>query len=245
MKAFTCGPFLALIASWLALSGCQPEAAPPPSPTPATPTPAAAPVDPSTESSLSIKRGIVMLTTESRTLRLCGENADLWLAGEGDALDEIYSRLAGEPGAALYVEARGERTATPQGTTIPATYAQTFLLEQVLFAAMPGEGGACAAGPPPWRVRASGNEPFWSVEITAERIRLREPEPAMPLDLPVAESQDSEGTVTYRAAGEGHVLELVVTALACSDSMSGAYFAYTAEGKLDGRELRGCARLGE
>lgn len=245
MKALTCGLFLALSASLLALSGCQPDTAAPPSSSPATPTPAAAPVDPAAESSLSIKRGIAMLTTDSRTLRLCGESVDLWLAGEGDELDAIYSRLAGEPGAALYIEARGERTTTPQGTVIPATYAQTFLLEQVLFAALPGEGGACAAGAPAWRVRASGNEPFWSVEITAERMLLREPEPAMPLDLPVTESQDSEGTVTYRAAGESHVLELVVAAQACSDSMSGAYFAYSAEGRLDGRELRGCARLGE
>lgn len=245
MKALAHGPLLTLSASLALLSGCQPETASPVSPSPATPTPAAAPVDPATESSLSIKRGIVMLTSDSRTLRLCGETADLWLAGEGDALDEIYSRLAGEPGAALYIEARGERTTTPQGTTIPVTYTQTFLLEQVLFAALPGEGGACAAGTPAWRVRASGNEPFWSVEITGERIQLREPEPAMPLNLPVTESQDSEGTVTYRAAGEGHVLELVVASQACSDSMSGAYFAYTAEGKLDGRELRGCARIGE
>ncbi len=244
MKALTCGAVWALSAVILALSGCQPETATPASPSAATPSPAAAPVDPATESSLSIKRGIVMLTADTRTLRLCGESADLWLAGEGEALDEIYSRLAGEPGTSLYVEVRGERTTTPQGTAIPATFAQTFLLEQVLFAAIPGEGGACPASPPAWRVRASGNEPFWSVEIT-ERMLLREPERATPLDLPVSESQDTEGTVTYRAAGEGHLLELVVIAQACSDSMSGAYFAYAAEGTLDGRELRGCARLGE
>lgn len=186
-----------------------------------------------------------MLTNDIRTLRLCRESTDLWLAGEGEGLDEIYSRLAGEPGASLYIEVRGERTATPQGTTIPATYAQTFLLEQVLFAVMPGEAGSCADSLPAARVRATGNEPSWSVEITAERVRIREPEPAAPLDLPVTESQDTEGTVTYRAAGEGHMLELVVIAQTCSDSMSGAYFAYTAEGYLDGRELRGCARLGE
>lgn len=224
--------------------GCQPEAIPPSA---VSPTAAASPepVALSADSSLAIKRGTARLTTENRTFLPCGETAELWLAGEGEFLDETYSRLAGEPGAPLYVEVRGERTATPAGTSVPAGFAQTFLLEEVLFAALPGEGGDCDAVPPDYRVRAAGNEPFWSVAVVADRMVLHLPEMPAPLELSVGESQDSEGTVTYRGAGAGRTLELTIAAQSCSDSMSGAYFAYTAAGRLDDIDLHGCARLGE
>lgn len=224
------------------MAGCQPDAAisPPAPAVTAEPAPQLA-----ADSSLAIKRGTVVLTAESRTLRPCGETAELWIAGESDRLDEIYAKLAGEPGAPLYVEARGERTATPAGTTVPAGFAQTFLLEEVLFAALPGEGGGCDAPLADYRVRASGNEPFWSVDVVADRMLLRLPDAPAPLELSVAESQDSEGTVTYRGSGAGRILELTITTLPCSDSMSGAYFAYAAAGQLDGMEIAGCARLGE
>ena len=63
--------------------------------------------------------------------------------------------------------------------------------------------------------------------------------------LTALQSQDAEGTVSYRATADGHNLELLIDAQACRDSMSGEYFAYAARAVLDGKEFKGCARVGK
>lgn len=241
--------FLLVLAALTAAAGCQREGAAPETPaTPAAaPAPAvtaAAPAD--TESSLAIKRGIVTLTADTRVLRVCGESQDLWLVQQDDqAFDETYAKLAGEPGTPLFVEVRGERAAAPQGTVIPASFKQALILEELLYAGVPSEGGGCAAPTPAYRVLARGNEPFWSVEINTDQMLLRQPDEPEPSKFSVQETQDAEGSVTYRGTGGDKSLEITVTSSPCSDSMSGEYFAYTADLTLDGRMLRGCARVGE
>jgi uncharacterized membrane protein len=214
-----------------------------PGTTPAGATPAVA-VE--AESSLAIKRGVVMLSADSRVLRLCGQSGDVWLVQQDDlTLDETYARLAGEPGTPLYVEVRGERIDSPAGTAIPDSFKQAFLLEELLYASVPGEGGSCDAANPAWRVLARGNEPFWAVEVSADKLLLRQPGQTDPLQYSQEKTGDAEGMVTYRGTSGEHSLELTIASAACSDSMSGEYFAYTAEVSLDGQQLRGCARLAE
>lgn len=241
---------LLLSAVLAVLSGCQPDApAPAEAPTTnaiGTTTPASAPPATDAESSLAIKRGTVALTTDTRVLRLCGGSEDLWLAQQDDqTLDETYARLAGEPGTPLFVEVRGERIPTPPGAAIPASFKQAFVLEELLYAGVVSEGGGCAAAVPAYRVLARGNEPFWSVEIDSDQLLLREVDAAAATRFSVQETQDAEGSVTYRGASGNKTLEITVTNNSCSDSMSGEYFAYAADLKLDGRTLRGCARVGE
>lgn len=241
--------FLLVLAALSAVAGCQRQDSAPETPTAsaATPAPAAtaaAPAD--TESSLTIKRGIVTLTADSRALRLCGESEDLWLVQQDDqAFDETYAKLAGEPGTPLFVEVRGERVPSPQGTVIPASFKRALVLEELLYAGVPSEGSGCAAPTPSYRVLARGNEPFWSVEIDTDQMLLRQPDEPDPSKFSVQETQDAEGSVTYRGTGGDKALEITVTNSPCSDSMSGEYFAHTADLTLDGRMLRGCARVGE
>jgi putative lipoprotein len=205
-----------------------------------------APASPDAESSLVIKRGTVALNADTRVLRLCGQSEDLWLVQQDDqAFDDTYAKLAGEPGTLLFVELRGERVASPQGTVIPASFKQAFIVEELLYAGVPSEGGGCAAPAPAYRALARGNEPFWSVEIDREQMLLRQPDEPAPSKYSVQETQDAEGSVTYRGASGDKALEITVTNNPCSDSMSGEYFAYTADLNLQGRVLRGCARIGE
>ena len=238
-----------MLAPLIVAAGCERQHAAPESPTApaAAPVPAATAETPAdTESSLSIKRGTVTLTADSRALRLCGESEDLWLVQQDDqAFDETYAKLAGEPGTPLFVEVRGERTASPQGTIIPASFKQALILEELLYAGVPAEGGGCAAPTPAYRVLARGNEPFWSVQIDTDHMLLRQADEPAPSTFSVQETQDVEGSVTYRGSGGDKSLEITVTNSPCSDSMSGEYFAYTADLTLDGRMLRGCARVGE
>lgn len=232
------------------LAGCQPDAsapaAAPPAKAGASSAPASPPAATDAESSLAIKRGTVALTADTRILRLCGQGDDLWLVQQDDqALDETYAKLAGEPGTPLFVEVRGERVPTPPGTTIPASFKQAFVLEELLYAGVVSEGAGCAAPVPAYRVLARGNEPFWSVEIDSDQLLLREAGAPAPTRFSVQETQDAEGSVTYRGTSGSKSLEITVANSACSDSMSGEYFAYSADLTLDGRTLRGCARVGE
>lgn len=241
--------FLLVLAALAAVAGCQREAPAPEEPSApagvsAPAVTASAPAE--AESSLSIKRGTVTLTADTRVLRLCGQSEDLWLVQQDDqTFDETYAKVAGEPGTALFVEVRGERVPSQQGTVIPASFKQAFILEELLYAGVPSEGGGCAAPTPAYRALARGNEPFWSVEIDSDQMLLRQPDEPAPAKFSVQESQDAEGSVTYRGAGGDKALEITVTNSPCSDSMSGEYFAYTADLTLDGRKLRGCARVGE
>ena len=57
-------------------------------------------------------------------------------------------------------------------------------------------------------------------------------------------SEGGEGTVIYQAALEGRKLQLVIEQQVCRESMSGDFFAFTAKADLDGKEFKGCARVG-
>jgi len=94
-------------------------------------------------------------------------------------------------------------------------------------------------------VQARGNEPFWSVEVVDGKLIWRQPEEPKELVIEALESSDAEGTVGYSGEAQGHTLELFVEAQSCRDSMSGAYFAYSARATFDGKSLKGCARIGE
>ena len=205
---------------------------------------AAAPGD--TDSSLAIKRGTIALTADTRVLRFCGQSEDIWLAQQDDqTLDETYAKLAGEPGTPLFVEIRGNRVASPPGTSIPASFKHAFVLEELLYAGVPAEGIGCPATAPAYHALARGNEPFWSVEIGSDQLLLRQASSPTPSKYALQETQDAEGSVTYRGTSGDKALEITIMGSPCGDSMSGEYFAYTAELTLDGRSLRGCARIGE
>src|SRR5262245_64978047 len=90
---------VAALASMVVLSACggkeQPPATEVPTANTATPAaPAATAAELEAESSLSVKRGILTLTAQTRSFRLCGTNVDLTLTDQLDgALDRVYAEL--------------------------------------------------------------------------------------------------------------------------------------------------------
>ena len=90
-------------------------------------------------------------------------------------------------------------------------------------------------------LRALGTEPFWSVELTADRLAYDSPEggettasrPDMVLQGTVA---GFEGVTD-----KGSTLSLTLTATECSDGMSDRTYPLTAIVKLGDRTLTGCA----
>jgi uncharacterized membrane protein len=237
---------LCLMLSYLLLSGCgknksvevtapAPDAATTAAPAP----PAASPQELEAESSLSIKRGVITLTAQTRSFRLCGANVDLTLTDQLDgALDRAYSDLGGKP---IYAEVYGDRGETQAGSNAPSA----FNVEELLYATANNPAAACAAAHGTFELLARGSEPSWSVEVHQDTMLFKQTSAPTEIKFASVETADTEGTVTYRAGADRHVLELVITQRACRDALTNEYYAYSATVRIDKQTLNGCARVGE
>jgi uncharacterized membrane protein len=226
----------------------------PPTDAPVDPASARAPVtstnelssgaadDATAESGLAIKRGIASAAGDHALFRSCEDKSDLWLVDEADG---TLTELLTESGAAsFYVEAYGERGPVPEHLSAAKGHAGVFVLEQLLYAAS-GEGRGCdEQAASDYVVTARGNEPFWSITIAGPTMVWKQPEAPQELSFPGYRAEGAEGTMTYDASSEQGTLQLVVAAQPCRDSMSGEFFAFAAKGQFNGRELKGCARVG-
>lgn len=196
-----------------------------------------------TDSSLAVKRGLVLLAAGKTTYRPCGETADLWLLDQTEgALRQIFPNANEQ--TPIYVEAYGERTQTPPDIATARGYPGAFILEEVLYAAQIKEGDSCSAEAPAYVVSARGGDPSWSAEIREKEISWRQKEPATEVLLQIPAAADAEGTVSYRGVAEGYELEMEIEGQPCRDPASGEYFAYSARASLNGKEFNGCARVG-
>lgn len=97
-------------------------------------------------------------------------------------------------------------------------------------------------------LRAAGNEPFWSLDLTDETLTLDRMD-AGEVTLPVTDvtiATAASGTVlrivtAEDGAADGLRASLLLTDVICRDSMSGMSFPATAEVAIAGTLLRGCA----
>jgi putative lipoprotein len=106
------------------------------------------------------------------------------------------------------------------------------------------EGQGCQdADFPRLIARASGNEPFWSVSISAQGLVLQRPG-EKPLALPYLEEQLPEGRLYFSSEADGQRLSLWLAPQRCQDEMSGALRHLSAELRLNDQRLTGCAYLG-
>lgn len=106
------------------------------------------------------------------------------------------------------------------------------------------EGHGCAE--PGFRdllLRASGNEPGWSVRISSEGMLLeRTDRPA--IALPYLEEQLPGGQASFSSEADRQRIELWVAPQYCVDSATGAINHLSAELRVDGQTFRGCAYYG-
>ena len=90
---------------------------------------------------------------------------------------------------------------------------------------------------------ANGNEPFWSARVNNQGLRLDRPEHET-LALPYVAEELPNGSTSYSSEANGKKVELWIAPSSCTDSMSGAFSSYSAELRIDGETLRGCAYPG-
>jgi len=217
------------------------ETAPVPSTAPSAATRAAAVPAPPADSSLAIKRGVIT-GGEHPLFHACDDPTELWLVDESDgSLTQLFT----DGVKSVYAEVYGERTPVPPGLAEASAYQGAFVLEQLLYAGNSAEIKGCEVPAVDYAVAARGSEPSWAVQVTDTQMIWKQPEAPKEITLDGLQSQDAEGTVSYAAAGNGHTVELLIDAQPCRDSMSGEFFGFAARAKLDGKEFKGCARVGK
>lgn len=99
---------------------------------------------------------------------------------------------------------------------------------------------APAATPAISAVRARGNEPFWSVDLSETAIVLTTPEGELRTGAPVLDTTFDDGAVLYVASGDKGEIAVKVLDRPCTDSMSGMPHPQQVQVWTGGQELRGC-----
>ncbi len=89
-------------------------------------------------------------------------------------------------------------------------------------------------------LRARGNEPFWAIDIEGDTLHYVTPEMPDGRTL-VAQRMAHARGVAFSGDDDGRPFNLDVTRTACTDSMSGERFEFTATWDYDGRRMEGCA----
>jgi uncharacterized membrane protein len=200
--------------------------------------------EPPAESSLAIKRGVITVAADRVTFRLCEDKVDLWLVDQTDGgLDEATGPR-GSTAAMYYIEANGERGPALQEPATARSYAGTFSLEQVLYAAPQAQLQGCDAPAPDYVVLARGHDPDWSVQIDDSNATWQGQD-HKEIALGTPETQDAEGTAQYDTSSNGHKMQLLVAAQPCKNASTNEYYAYAAKAVLDGKSFSGCARVGK
>lgn len=220
----------ALAGSLFALAACG-------RPAPRSKTPPA-PDDDRTAPALPV-RGLVVKTGDTYTIRPCGAPSGLALnvIDAAGALSTAFSSLDAAAGVGIYAEIRG--TASTDGGSLTMT--------ELVRAR--GLGGRLACETPvfPGEFVASGNEPFWSVEIREDGIVFRSPAEPNGTTYPYAITRTETGGSLYATKIDRPKVSTLEIALApgrCVDSMSGEFRAYRARVVRDGAKRDGCAFAG-
>lgn len=91
-------------------------------------------------------------------------------------------------------------------------------------------------------VKARGNEPFWSVEVSeAGGVLYKTPELPSGIELPYSPPEKTPTGHAWYAKSEAHTLDLLVNEVPCVDTMSGEKFGQSAVIIFDGTRHEGCA----
>jgi len=173
------------------------------------------------------RRGILTAPGGVMTFRECGAPASAAtpLTDSRGELAKARSALSARPAEGIYVELDG----------VTVLRARTV------------HGSACDAPVFEGEFVASGNEPFWVVEIRENGITLRSPELPKGRKYPYSFTRTETGSVLYATKIEVPLvstLEVALEPATCVDSMSGELRSFKAHVTRDGQKLEGCAAAG-
>jgi uncharacterized membrane protein len=187
-------------------------------------------------------RGHYTFGHEVRALRPCGAEADLWVIDGSGQLRGLFGQLTGsvQGDLRIFVMATGT-SGPPPADGFGADYVGAVKIGEVIYAAL--EGFGCDLDLAGFLFRASGNEPFWMVEVLPESMRLARPgHPDFTWSEFTMESQGE--AIVLQGKGGDFSGTLTIEPGPAFDSMSGAFFSHRAHFDLDGVTFLGTALRG-
>lgn len=187
-----------------------------------------------------VLRGMYTFAHEVRVLRPCGSAEALWVRDGTDLLRSLHGELrpGAEPYEEIFVAVRGS-VGAPTATGFAADYDGELTVSEVQYAAREGLGCDTDWG---FRVRASGNEPFWTATVDGSGLRLSRPgEPDHTWTDAIVEAGGDTVRITVPSNTSPRI---ELRADTCRDSMSGAFSPWTARLRVGDRVLTGCAVTG-
>ncbi|WXL24284.1 hypothetical protein WG219_13195 [Ectopseudomonas mendocina] len=192
----------------------------------------------SPELKTSRMQGEISQNADELLFRPCEEQRKFLIeaAAESDLRADIDS-LLNDGHSVLFADLSAQlHSASKAGTDGVLVPSQTYRLQ--------GEGQGCKdINFKRTILHASGNEPSWALGVSSQGLVLNRPGQE-PQALPYLEEQLPEGRLNLSTEANGERLDLWVAKQRCVDSMSGAITNMTAELRVNGEVLRGCAYLG-
>ncbi len=197
----------------------------------------------SREQKPTVFRGHVVFGHEVRRLRPCGTEDALWTTDASGVLWTLHQELAprGEPYGEVFAVVSGS-LGPPRAEGFGADYAGELVVREILYVTL--EGFDCETDWDTFSYRAYGNEPFWTVEVSRDGIRLTRPG-NHPQTWSRVQEHRSEAVIRYTGFVDADVpAELTLEHAPCRDTMSGAFFGLSATLRLGSEAWTGCALLG-
>lgn len=124
----------------------------------------------------------------------------------------------------------------PRGTDSTAARAPAAAADTAVRADTPAGSGTAVR-----TFHAVGNEPFWSLEITASVLRFRTPEDTAGVLFPQEGRSVAGDTLIWSGSAGNRTIEARVWPAKCSDGMSDRVWTYRAIVRVDTVSYRGCA----
>ena len=187
-------------------------------------------------------RGHLVWGHESRSFTECDSGREGWVINEaGDELVEIYKELTTAPYQPMFVEVRGEWI-DPPTEGFGAEYDEALRITELVRAE--NEGFGCRLELKGLLFVASGNEPFWRLQIREDGFSMRSMDVPGEIEFPAPRMNGQPPRVVFEAQGPESVITVLLERHRCIDTMSGARYAWAAAIDIDGRHLEGCAAEG-
>lgn len=92
--------------------------------------------------------------------------------------------------------------------------------------------------------KAHGNEPFWGLTLSSDTLVLERPGVAA-LTARIEGSDNDAGARRIHAGSADGKIEVRLQRIPCSDGMSDALYAWTAQVQVNGQTLKGCGYSGQ
>jgi len=186
-------------------------------------------------------RGHLVLGHEVRSFTPCEKKVEYWVYDQtGGDLWKVYKEITHQPYQPIYVEVLGH-LGPPPSDGFGADYDRQVTIRELRRAGLETRG--CSEDLRDIVFRASGNEPFWNVQISESNIIFSEmgkPQLSFPHAHPEVSDHNWVFVSKIRERSQ-HDIRISITEKRCIDTMSGEHFSFSSQVSLDGSKYAGCA----